>query len=78
MTKLNFGEAIEQLKLGSKICREGWNGPGMWLKLQVPDAHSKMRRPYIYMSPVYGNLVPWVASQTDILADDWMIVVDGQ
>lgn len=43
----------------------------MWLALQVPDAHSKMSLPYIYMSTVSGDLVPWLASQTDVLADDW-------
>lgn len=48
----------------------------MWLALQVPDAHSKMKRPYIYMSPVGGELVPWVASQSDLLADDWQHAED--
>jgi hypothetical protein len=45
----------------------------MWLKLQEPDANSKMTRPYIYMSTVDQDLVPWVASQTDLLADDWEV-----
>lgn len=69
-----FGVAIEELKKGKKVAREGWNGKGMFLELQVPDEHSKMRRPYIYMSPVDGLLVPWLASQTDMLAEDWVIV----
>jgi hypothetical protein len=43
----------------------------MWIALQVPDANSKMGLPYIYMSTVDGKLVPWLASQTDILAEDW-------
>jgi hypothetical protein len=43
----------------------------MFLELQVPDANSKMTLPYIYMSTVTGDLVPWLASQTDVLADDW-------
>ena len=71
---MTFGEAIERMKAGLRVCREGWNGKGMWLALQVPDEHSKMRRPYIYMKPVDDELVPWVASQTDILAADWMVV----
>ena len=71
---MNFGEAISRLKNGEKVAREGWNGVGMYLALQVPDEHSKMQRPYIYMSPVDGNFVPWVASQSDILAEDWYAV----
>ena len=72
---MNFGQAIEQMKTGAKVTREGWNGKGMWLALQVPDQHSKMQQPYIYMSPVDGKLVPWLASQSDILAEDWQVIV---
>lgn len=45
----------------------------MWLALQVPDAGSKMTLPYIYMRTVMGDLVPWLASQTDVLAEDWEV-----
>lgn len=75
-----FGHAIEMLKLGRKVARAGWNGKGMWLELQVPDEHSKMTLPYIYLNyPVAspntpGARVPWLGSQTDVLADDWQIV----
>lgn len=68
---MDFGWALDQLRNGRAVTREGWNGRGMWLALQVPDERSKMRRPYIYMRPVDGYLVPWVASQTDLLANDW-------
>lgn len=68
---MDFGAAISSLKRGAKVSRAGWNGKGMWLALQVPDEHSKMRLPYIYMSTVGGDLVPWLASQTDMLAEDW-------
>jgi hypothetical protein len=68
---MTFGEALAYLKDGGCVYRSGWNGKGMWLALQVPDEHSKMRRPYIYMSPVDDEFVPWVASQSDLLADDW-------
>ncbi len=70
----SIGWAIKQLWNGSKVRRMGWNGKGMWLGLQVPDAHSKMTLPYIFMSTVTGDLVPWLASQTDILAVDWELV----
>ncbi len=68
---LNFGQALEHLKSGGKVARVGWNGKGMWLALQRPEAGSKMTLPYIYMSTVTGDLVPWLASQTDVLAEDW-------
>ena len=71
---MNFGGAIVALKGGNIVARKGWNGKGMWLKLQVPDAHSKMTLPYIYMKTAQDDLVPWLASQTDILADDWGLV----
>ena len=70
---MNFGDAIEQLKQGTRVCREGWNGRGMWLKLQVPDEHSKMTQPYIYIKTVQDDLIPWLASQADMLAEDWMV-----
>lgn len=71
---MNFGQAIEALKRGDRVTRSGWNGKNMWLALQRPDQHSKMSLPYIYMSTVTGDLVPWLASQTDVLAEDWMVV----
>jgi hypothetical protein len=70
----NFGWALEMLRDGRRVCREGWNGRGMYLELQVPDEHSKMTLPYIFMQTVQGNLVPWLASQTDLLSEDWQLV----
>ena len=71
MSLLNFGDALLLLRGRRRVAREGWNGKGMWIALQVPDEHSKMRRPYLYMSDAQGLLVPWLASQTDLLAEDW-------
>lgn len=71
---MNFGSAIGALKAGCKVTRHGWNGKNMFLQLQVPDEHSKMTLPYIYMTTVQGDRVPWLASQTDVLADDWDVV----
>lgn len=68
-----FGWAIKQLQHGERVQRAGWNGKGMWLALQVPDDHSKMTLPYIYISMADHNLVPWLASQTDMLATDWSV-----
>lgn len=69
-----FGKALETLIAGGKVARLGWNGEGMFLAMQTPDEHSKMKSSYIYISPVDGNLVPWVASQSDILSDDWYTI----
>ena len=76
MTKETFGfdKTIKHLKAGGKVQRQGWNGKGMWLALQKPDSQSKMTLPYIYMKTADGHQVPWLASQTDMLAEDWTIV----
>jgi len=74
MAETTIGWAVEQLRNGFRVCRSGWNGKGMWLKLQVPDALSKMTLPYVYMHTAQGDLVPWLCSQTDLLATDWEIV----
>lgn len=86
---LTFGEAIEALKTGLKVAREGWNGKNMFLFL-VGGSTFKVNRPpllgiypegteinyraHIDMRTVDGAIVPWVASQTDVLAEDWLIV----
>lgn len=67
----DFGEALDRLRDGGTVARAGWNGLGMHLRLQNPTDTSMMRKPYIYIKPVDGLLVPWTASQTDILAQDW-------
>lgn len=71
---MTFSIALDHLKSGYKLMRAGWNGKGMWLAVQRPDAQSKMGLPYIYMKTTDGRLVPWTASQTDILSDDWQLV----
>lgn len=83
---MNFGMVIEALKNGLKVVRNGWNGKGMWIELQVPDTNSKMTRPYIYMvcpkgsTKHFGDQIkdferfPWVPGQTDILSEDWKII----
>lgn len=72
--EFDFGEALKRLKNKKCVCRKGWNGPNQHLNLQVPDADSKMTLPYIYIRTVQDDLVPWLASQTDMLAEDWFEV----
>lgn len=80
---MDFGEAIRELKAGKKVARDGWNGKGIFIELQVPDVNSKMTSPYIFINTTGlqtdnvdapKSLVPWLASQTDMLADDWVVV----
>lgn len=74
---MDFGKAIEAMKEGDKVARSGWNGRGMWIAIQMPDNLSKMQLPYIYMSTAQGELVPWLASQSDMLAEDWSCTESG-
>lgn len=71
---MDFGHALTALKSGLKVFRQNWNGKGMWLCLQKPDAHSKMTLPYIYMKTADDKFVPWLASQTDVLSEDWHVL----
>jgi hypothetical protein len=91
MSNLNFGQALEALKVGQRVAREGWNGKGMFL-YHVPanaypaqtdiakafwGADSKVPYgAYIAMKTAQENVVPWLASQTDVLADDWQVLPD--
>lgn len=74
VSSVGFEKALNALKMGHTVTRAGWNGAGQFIALQMPDEHSKMRRPYIYISPVDGDLVPWIASQSDLLAEDWIVL----
>lgn len=83
---MNFGEALHELKAGRKVAREGWNGKGIFIELQRPDFNSKMSSPYIFIDTTGlqteneaapKSRVPWVASQTDILGEDWEDVGRG-
>jgi hypothetical protein len=71
---MDFSKALSALKSGHVITRTNWNAPGQWINLQIPDENSKMTLPYIYISTKQGDLVPWLASQTDLLANDWEIL----
>jgi hypothetical protein len=85
----NFGEAIEALKQGKLVKREGWNGKGMFLFL-VKGSKFKANRPpilgiyeegtevnycpHIDIKTADDSIVPWLASQLDVLAEDWIIL----
>ena len=86
---LNFGNALAFLKEGKKVARKGWNGKGMFLyyvsagrypvKMEaaksIADTDGMVEYgAYIAMKTAQGNVVPWLASQTDMLSEDWVIV----
>lgn len=87
---MDFGEAIRAIKDGKKVARENWNGKNMFLYFvpagnyspctdvakEVADVATGLvpYAPYIAMKTAQGYVVPWLASQTDILATDWTIV----
>lgn len=87
--RLTFGDAIEALKLGKKVARLGWNGSEMFLFL-VPGSTFEVNRPpllgiydpgtvinyrpHIDMRTANGEVVPWLASQSDVIEEDWYIV----
>jgi hypothetical protein len=86
---MTFGHAVEAAKKGMKIARRGWNGKGMFVFL-VPGSEFKVNRPpllgmyeegtpikyhaHLDMKAADGQVVPWLASQSDVLAEDWEIV----
>jgi hypothetical protein len=84
-----FGLAVEALKQGLKVTRAGWNGKGMFLYFVGADYYPAKTeiakafygenslvpyRSYIAMKTVNNEVVPWVASQSDILENDWIIL----
>ncbi len=80
-----FGMALDFLKKGSSLTRKGWNGKGLFITMQTPTETSKMTKPYLYITTPIGStnqfgevndkiqMVPWLASQTDLLSEDWML-----
>ena len=83
VTAMSFGHALDAMKQGWRVARAGWNGKGMWLMTvshwsritPIPaDAADLPVDRFIMMRTAQGTLVPWLASQTDMLADDWQIV----
>lgn len=72
-----FGWAVKRLKEGNYVSREGWNGKGMYLFLIMSaklDGGPAEVCQFIMMKTAQGDYVPWVASQSDILGEDWFVI----
>ena len=69
---MDFGDVIKRMKEDKNLrfTRTGWNGKGMFISKVVPDCPVKL--PYLVMFTATKQFVPWLASQTDMLAEDWM------
>ena len=86
---MSFGHAVELMKAGCKVARQGWNGKEMFLFL-VGGSTFKVDRPpllgiypegteinycpHIDMKTADGSIVPWLASQSDVLSSDWAMI----
>lgn len=86
---MNFGEALEEIKKGVKVSRDGWNGKGMFIFLvpagrftaytkaaiDIADEGGKVNyNPYFAIKNVNGTVSTWVPSVNDCLAEDWFIM----
>lgn len=87
MRRHDIGFMVDAVKSGFKVARTGWNGKGMYL-FYIGESMSSGNGwtftngkndncgvlPFIAMKTFSGEVVPWLCSQTDILAEDWDIV----
>lgn len=84
ITIMDFGQTLNALKDGQKAARSGWNGKGMYLFIIKVEEWKYTNGindnfpllPFIAMKTADNKVVPWLASQTDILAEDWEFPVN--
>lgn len=77
-----IGWAVNHMRHGHRLRRRGWNGKDMWVayvpggSAQIPHKYGDgiPTKPFLVMKTADGQLVPWLCSQTDILAGDWELV----
>lgn len=83
---MSFGEAIKLLKQGRRVQREGWNGKGQYIELAtnisyinpsnatINAEHDAIGNKAIAFVGTSGVQLGWLASQADMLAEDWKVV----
>lgn len=88
-TTYTFGEAIEAVKKGAKISRLGWNGKEQWVEMGkcfsyantkgelINATHEDIMDRALVFVGTRGIQVGWLASQADMLAEDWLIGFDA-
>ena len=71
---MDFGDVVKKMKYrGGRFARAGWNGKNMYIELQVPDEHSKMTSPYLYVDSRFGK-VPWKETFPEMFDCRWEVV----
>lgn len=74
--EMDIGAAVKWTRHGATVTREGWNGKSMWVAMMAAgtsDDEESGFGNFLYMKTAQNTLVPWVASQTDLLAQDWQV-----
>ena len=84
---MDFSNALSRIKAGEKMTRVGWNGKGMYVfmldKHALPDAHKNKNvvdftkyktQPFLVLKTAQETLVPWLVSQADLFAEDWIVI----
>lgn len=83
---MDFGEALKYLKAGKKVVRSGWNGKNQYIQLAtgisykstdgeiVNCEHDAIGNKAIAFVGTSGVQMGWLASQADMLAEDWKIM----
>ena len=72
-TELDFGEALKLLKDGKRVARRGWNGKGQYVYLRRATNYDE---PVLVIHTAQDKTQPgWLASQSDMLATDWEMVL---
>jgi len=77
MSNHDFSWALQNLWGGLRVRREGWNGKGMHVELVLNEGEMFKDGPmqeFLIMKTADGSYVPWLASQSDLLASDWEAV----
>jgi len=69
---MNFGEALEEVKTGKSMRLPNWQ-EDVKIKVQYPDAHSKMTAPYLYVDSRFGK-VPWKETMIELFAANWEVI----
>jgi hypothetical protein len=80
-TPIGFSIALGKLLEGDRVCRAGWNGKGMHLRViqghewDEDDKESDVETgPFIAIKTADNKLIPWVPSQADLFAVDWQVI----
>ena len=84
---MTFGEALNKCKQGAHISRKGWNGKDQYIEIasdiEYTDFHGERKKAthldvgshcLVFVNPNRGIQMGWLASQSDMLADDWVVL----